>query len=68
MTREEKKELLKIARQRITDAGNKGKKKRYHVEGEYGDKGWMDYSKGIVDACWAIDELMEEVEDEPEGR
>ena len=32
MTREEKKELLKIARQRITDAGNKGKKKRYHVK------------------------------------
>lgn len=62
MTREEKKDLLKIARQRITDAGNKGKKKRYHVEGEYGDKGWMDYSKGIVDACWAIDELIEDVD------
>ena len=68
MSKETDKLILKIARDRITQAGNRGKRDQYHVEGEYGDKGWMDYTKGIRDACWAIDELMEEVEDEPEGR
>jgi len=68
MSKETDKLILKIARDRITQAGNRGKKNQYHVEGEYGDKGWMDYTKGIRDACWAIDELIEEVEDEPEGR
>lgn len=68
MSKETDKLILKIARDRITQAGNRGKKNQYHVEGEYGDNGWMDYTKGIRDACWAIDELIEEVEDEPEGR
>ena len=68
MSKETDKLILKIARDRITQAGNRGKKHQYHVEGEYGDKGWMDYTKGIRDACWAIDELIEEVEDEPEER
>ena len=68
MSKETDKLILKIARDRITQAGNRGKRDQYHVEGEYGDKGWMDYTKGIRDACWAIDELIEEVEDEPEGR
>ena len=68
MSKETDKLILQIARDRITQAGNRGKKNQYHVEGEYGDKGWMDYTKGIRDACWAIDELIEEVEDEPEGR
>lgn len=58
--------ILKIARDRITQAGNRGKKRQYHVDNEVGDAGWMDYTKGIRDACWAIDELMEEVKDDEE--
>ena len=61
MTLNEAKELLTIVRHRINDAGNKGKKERYHVDGEYGDQGWMDYLKGIVDACWEIDDMIEEL-------
>ena len=50
---------LKNARLQIELRGQRGQKEQYHVDGEYGDKGWMDYLKGIRDACWAVDEMID---------
>lgn len=50
---------LKNARIKIEQAGQRGQKEQYHVDGEYGDHGWLHYCKGIRDACWAIDKLID---------
>lgn len=62
MSKAQEKFILTIARKRITEAGNIGKEKRYHVVDGFGKQGWVDYCKGIRDAVWAIDELIEDVE------
>ena len=59
----DKLDLLKVVRKKIELAGQRGQKEQYHVEGEYGDHGWMHYLKGIRDACWAVDEIIKEIED-----
>lgn len=64
--RQGRSDILHEAREKITCAGNEGKRSQYHVEGEYGDRGWMDYTKGIRDACWAIDKMVEEEEQQRE--
>ena len=50
---------LKNARLQIELRGQRGQKEQYHVNGEYGDHGWIDYLKGIRDACWAVDEMID---------
>ena len=54
------KEELMIIRSRIEEAGRQGSEKQYHADGEFGDHGWMDYLKGIRDACWTIDRIIKE--------
>ena len=54
---------LKNARIKIEQAGQRGQKEQYHVDGEYGDHGWLHYCKGIRDACWAIDAMIKELEE-----
>ena len=62
MSKEQELNLARVIREKIELAGQQGKKEQYHVVGEYGDHGWMDYLKGIRDACWAVDEIIEEIE------
>lgn len=50
---------LKNDRTKIEQAGQRGQKEQYHVDGEYGDHGWLHYCEGIRDACWAIDKLID---------
>ena len=57
---------LKNARIKIEQAGQRGQKEQYHVDGEYGDHGWLHYCKGIRDACWAIDDMISEQEEKDE--
>ena len=52
---------LKNARIKIEQAGQRGQKERYHVDGEYGDHGWLHYCKGVRDACWAIDDMISDL-------
>lgn len=54
---------LKNARIKIEQAGQRGQKEQYHVDGEYGGHGWLHYCKGIRDACWAIDAMIKESEE-----
>ena len=63
MSRQQELDLLKIVREKIELAGNRGQKEQYHVKGEYGDAGWMDYLKGIRDACWTVDEIINELKE-----
>ena len=59
METNERIEELRRARQKITDAANNSYTRKH-----YGDesKPYLWYCKGIRDACWAIDAMIEELE------
>lgn len=63
MSKEQELDLAKVIREKIELAGQRGQKEQYHVDSEYGDHGWMDYLKGIRDACWAVDEVIAELKE-----
>ena len=56
-------QLLKTIRQKIDFAGKCGLKEQYHVEGDAGDRGWMDYLQGIRDALLTVDEHIAALEE-----
>ena len=47
MSKEQELDLARVIREKIELVGQQGQKEQYHVDGEYGDHGWMHYLKGI---------------------
>ena len=63
MSKEQELDLARVIREKIELVGQQGQKEQYHVDGEYGDHGWMHYLKGIRDACWAVDKVIAELKE-----